>query len=311
MPTNVTIEYQLAEKEYNEAATIEQKIRAIEKMLATAPSHKGAENLRANLKGRLSKLKSQAERERKQKSGAYQISVKKEGAAQIAVIGYTNSGKSTFLKKMTNAKPIISEYPFTTKIPEIGIIDYKGIKIQIVEIPAIFDNFIRSDKGPLFLGIIRQADLVVILLRNNPNEEFNDILKELGKANIFFSKPKKSNDYYTYLKAFVIINSKSRFSEEDFDSANINDANLIEKIWRKLDLIYVNTKTPGKKPDYPPVALKKDSNVQDLATHIHKDFLKKFRYAKVWGVSSKFAKGQVVGLSHILKEGDTVEFHLK
>lgn len=310
MPTNVTIEYQLAEREYHKAKTVYEKIRALEKMLATAPTHKGTENLRANLTQKLSKLKQQQEKEKKQKSSGYQISVKKEGSAQIVIIGITNSGKSTFLKKLTNAKPLISDYPFTTKLPVVGIMDYNGIKLQIVEIPAIFENFTDSEKGPLFLGIIRQADFVILMLRKNPKKEFNLLINELNKANIKVNE-RKRDDFISYLKGLVVVNGDEEFEKDGFDVVKINDKELPDLIWKNISLIYVFTKSPSKKRDWPPLALKQNSTVKDLALHVHKDFIKKFKYAKVWGSSSKFEKGQIVGLSHILEQGDIVEIHIK
>ena len=314
MPINATIEFSLAEKEYNEAQTIEEKIRGIEKMLATAPTHKGAENLRSNLQLRLSKLKKQVDLEKKQKGGnRHQISVKKEGAAQIVIIGVTNSGKSTLLQKLTKAKAAISEHPFTTKKPEIGIMNYNGIQIQVVEIPAVFKDFMKGERGPMFLGIIRQADLVIFLLRDNLEQEFELLTKELNKANIKFNMTKSDNeyDYATYIKGVIVLNGEGKFGKGGFNIIKFDDPNLIKKIWPNLEMVYVYTKSPGKKKDYPPVALKKGSMIKDLADIIHKDFLSKFKYAKVWGVSAKFKNGQVVGLNHILQEEDVVELHLK
>ncbi|MEK6973972.1 MAG: GTPase [Nanoarchaeota archaeon] len=313
MPTNVTIGYQLAERDYNEARTVDEKIRALEKMLATSPTHKGAENLRANLKQRLSKLRKQIEREKKQRTGRHQISVKKEGAAQIAILGMVNSGKSFLLNKLTNAKAKVSEFPFTTKIPEIGVLDYNGVRLQIVEIPAIFENFVQSERGPLFMGIVRQADLVIFLLGKNPEYEFKIAIRALDRANIKINnqRPKNPDDYFAYLKGLIVLNNDGNFQAEGIDAVNINDPELTRKIWKNLGLIYVYTKSPGKKKDFPPVALKKGSAVKDLAFHIHKDFLKKFNYSKIWGKSARFKMGQTVGLNHILEEEDTVEFHLK
>ena len=81
-------------------------------------------------------------------------------------------------------------------------------------------------------------------------------------------------------------------------------------MWRRLNLIKVSTKQPGKKPDYPPVALEKGSQIKNLAEHVHKDFLKNFKFARVWGKSVKY-QGQRCGLTHILKDDDIVELHLK
>ena len=85
---------------------------------------------------------------------------------------------------------------------------------------------------------------------------------------------------------------------------------LRKVVFDKLDLIKVFTKTPGKKKDYPPVALSKGVTVKDLAATVHKDFLKKFKFARVWGKSVKF-DGASVGLNHKLKDDDVVELHLK
>ena len=75
-------------------------------------------------------------------------------------------------------------------------------------------------------------------------------------------------------------------------------------------MIKVYTKQPGKEKDYPPIALKKDSTIKDLALHVHKDFIKKFRFARVWGNSVKFS-GSRCSLIHILQDNDIVELHIK
>jgi hypothetical protein len=82
------------------------------------------------------------------------------------------------------------------------------------------------------------------------------------------------------------------------------------RIWESLNMIYVYTKTPGKDKDYPPVALKKKATVKDLASNVHKDFIKKFNFSKVWGKSAKH-EGMKCGLKHKLDSGDVVELHMK
>ena len=67
--------------------------------------------------------------------------------------------------------------------------DYEGIKLQVVEIPAILRGFDNSDKGPLFLGIIRNADLVMFLLREDPEREFELLITELENNGYEENKP--------------------------------------------------------------------------------------------------------------------------
>jgi len=277
MPTNVTAEYTAAELEYSEVRTTSEKLKALQKMLSLAPTHKGAEKLRQNIKTKIAKLKEQLKKEAAKKKGTGGISIPKEGAAQIVLVGPTNAGKSTLLKELTGAKVEIADYPFTTTKPEVGIMDHKGIKLQIIEIPAIIEDFSETENGNAYLGLIRQADLMVLLFNNE--EEYKLLQKELrdvGTKRIIY---------------------------------NPNN-NIKEDIWRNSGLIKVYTKEPGKKPSYPPFALTKSATIENMAKHVHKDFIKKFRFARVWGRSAKFP-GQQVGITHRLKDDDIVELHMK
>ncbi|QQG38543.1 MAG: TGS domain-containing protein [Candidatus Woesearchaeota archaeon] len=280
MPINASPQYQKSEEEYTYARTKEEKLAALHKMLSLAPKHKSAGPLLASIKTRISKIKKEIQKEKQQKkqtSTKKLTSVKKEGASQITLVGKTNSGKSTLLKQLTGAKVEIALYPFTTKKPEVGILDYKGVKIHVVEIPAIVKNFLATENGPTFMSIINHSDLIILLFKTPEEKAFLD--KEL---------------YDVRVKRLIYDNSE----------------NFADKIWNHLNLIKVYTKQPGKKHDYPPVALKKGSQVRDLAEVIHKDFLKKFKYARIFGSSAKF-DSQQVGLNHKLDDEDVVEIHLK
>src|SRR3989344_21449 len=317
MPVNPGYEYLLAEWEYNKAQTLQEKLRAAEKMMATVPKHKSSENLVQNIQQRITRLKTQLEKEKAQAKGkGKQIAVKKEGAAQIAIVGVTNSGKSSFLAKITNAKPIISGYEFTTGKPEVGILDYEGLKLQLVEIPAITENFMARSKGPAHMGIIRNADLVILLLRENPEKEFNLLIKELDRGSVKLNSAKFKSDVVIFTNGIIIINGDKKFKANNFDLINFNvkkenDVNKIRNlIWKNLNIIHVFTKTPGKKKEFPPISLKKGSKVLDLAENVHKDFVKRFRFARIWGKSA-IHQAQQVGLNHLLQDGDVVELHLK
>jgi len=292
MPTNVTYEYENAEKKLHQAQTTVEKIKALQEMLAKAPKHKGAANLLKSIKERIKKYKGLALKEKKSKKGSSFLSIKKEGAARISIIGLTNTGRSTLLSKLTNAKPIISELEYTTKLPNIGILDYKGIKLQIIEIPAIVKKYNNTKHGLFFLSLIRDSNLIIITL--NEKSELNLIKNEL-----------KENDID---KRFLL------YQKEDIKEFK-------DDIWNNLNLIKVYTKQPSKKKEFPPVSLKKGSKLRGIAETVHKDFIKKFikvdrkgkkiinMWGRIWGKSAKFP-GQKVGLGHVLKDGDIVELHL-
>jgi len=280
MPINADFHYQKAEEEYLAADNTEKKINALKKMMTLAPSHKSAEGLQKQLKNRLAKLKELAEKEIKQKKGGKsKFSLKKEGAATICILGLPNSGKSTLLKNLTGANVKIADYEFTTTQPEIGILNYHGVKLQCVEIPAIVKDYRETENGLALFGLIRNADLILVA-KKNP-DDLRLIEKEL-----------RENE----------INKKILVVSRDDKAEDVK-----EMIWNSLGLIRVYTKQPGKKPDYPPIAFKKNARVEDLAVFVHKDFVKKFKFARVWG-SAKFP-GQVVGLDYKLGDKDEVELH--
>jgi len=348
MPINATPEYQKAEIKYHEARTIIEKIKALQEMLRVCPKHKGSEALQREIKTKLSKLKDLQDKQKSQGS-RFQVSVKKEGAAQVVILGVPNSGKSTLLSKLTNAKPEIAEYPFTTKLPEVGVMDYDGIKVQVVEIPAVTEGFSARDLGPTFLGIVRQAELIVII--SNEDSELELIKNELANSNIiidkkrpginikkagtggimFVGKIKGSLDKAKkILRDHGIHNGTIEFQEKNLTLKELEEVltegiayvNIItinkkdklkdikKKIWKNLNLIMVYTKQPGKEKEHPPIALAKGSTIKELALRVHKDFLKKFKFARVWGTSVKF-QGAQSGLTLKLHDGDTVEFHTK
>lgn len=320
MPTNVTAEYVAAELHYQKSKTPEEKIKALENMYREVPKHKGTEKLQQEIKTRLAKYKRQVEKEEKQKAKGFQISVKKEGFAQIVLVGPPNSGKSTILSKLTNAKPNIADYPFTTKMPEVAIMYYDKVKLQIVEMPAIAKGSATTGKGPQFFSITRNADLILIV---TDTSDLDDLFNEFEEANIKLNE--KAEDKFVSLKGIIVQNKTDLDSDKIFEKLcryyrfklikicayeDKDIEKLKKEIWKSLGLIRIYTKEPGKKPTEIPFCLKKGSNVESMAKKIHKDFIKKFRFARVWGKSAKFPE-QMVGLEHVLKDKDIIEFHMR
>jgi len=298
MPINAHPEYLAAEKEFHLAETSEEKIKTLEKMISFAPKHKGAENLRSQLKRRLKKLK---EKKEKSKSGQSSKQGIKKGELQVILVGKANSGKSSLLNALTNAHPQISRIPYSTTKPEIGIAKLSNINVQIIENPAIEQE--EFDKG-----LVHTADILLILVSSI--SEINEIKKSLPETSarqiIVFNKIDKLNDKEKRkIKAtlsskkydFVLISAKTKENLE----------NLKQKIIENFNKIRVYTKEPGKEKSLRPVILEKNSATKDLAEKIFKGLSQNIKQIKIWGPSSKFS-GQVVGLKHKLKDLDTVEF---
>lgn len=300
MPINASPEYGIAEREYLLAQTTEDKIEKLKKVISVAPRHKGSENLIAQLRLKLSKLKKELETEKSKKKGR-SIGIKKEGDAQITIFGFANSGKSSLLAELTNAKPKISEIPFTTSKPEIGTLDLEGIKIQVIELPAYLEN-------KEILGLARSSDLIIVLITSlNELIQISAIIKKENLTDkALFVLNKVEHVPQEELKKFFKLNIM-RISVKE--NAGIND--LKQKIFENIGLIRIYTKEPGKKPMLDkPMIMEKECTVKDMAEKIRKDFVQRFLKARIWGKSAKF-EGQTVGIDHILKDKDIVEMYIK
>ncbi len=188
MPINLSHEAMAAKEKYENAETLSEKIRTLQEYLAAIPDHKGTDKLRQTLKTKLSKLKAESEEVRLRRKGTgVQFHLKKEGDAQIVLVGLPSSGKSSMLAALTSAKP---EIGIPTSVLTPGMIDYEGVQIQAVEVPAIFEDANQSVMGRQSLGAVRNADLVILIidLTRDPLKQLKLILKEFENTGIKLNK---------------------------------------------------------------------------------------------------------------------------
>jgi ribosome-interacting GTPase 1 len=183
-------EAQVALKKLEEAETKEEKVAAIQELLQCMNKHKGTEKFENQLKKRLAKLKAELEKEKLRKSGVSSVfSVKKQGAGQVILVGLTNTGKSAILNHLTGAKARVDDYPFKTTRPEVGILNFNSVSIQIIEAPALFEGFNNSENGPQILSTIRNADSIVLVidLSQDVLKQVNLLLYELESAGMLLN----------------------------------------------------------------------------------------------------------------------------
>ena len=384
MPTNVTIDYLKAQDEYQNATTDRERLIALEKMLSTVPKHKGTEKLVLQIKRRMTKLKREEEAREAKKGTSKGFNIRKEGAAQIVLVGPPNAGKSSFLKTVTKADVDVGNYAFTTVELTPGMLPINDIQIQLVEVPGIIDGVSAGrGMGLQLMSSIRTADAMLLLIdgSNEPALQLRTILRELDKGGIKVNRKRpdidikkhvsggitivgghhirgdekdvkeilmdfritsgivviredvtltdiqEALDYTTtYRRAIVLVTKadqtppgtiealKKTFPLFTFISISTETGygmkDIPQKIYEVANIKRIFTKTPGEKPAYPPVSMKREATVIDVARKVHKDIAKQFKYARVWGASVKFG-GQRVGEDHVPADGDTVEIHIK
>ncbi len=305
MPANLPPQYFGAEKRLRLAGTPEEKISAIQEMLGIMPHHKGTDRLRAELRAKIARLNK--EMQKKRGARIYSYSIKKEGVAQVLLLGMPNVGKSKLLSILTNASPEVATYPFTTGSPVIGMMQFENVQIQLVDLPALTHEFTKRWMGNLIYSA--NLLLLVIDLNNDINpsiEKLEELRTRARKVMVVGNKLDLPNGEknFKYLKEKLEGNSVIGVSAEEPRGLE----ELKNQIYSSLDIIRVYTKEPGKQPDFEePVVLPGGSTVINAAREIHKDFAGGLNYARIW--SHKF-KGQRAGREHKLEDGDVIEFHI-
>ena len=182
MPANLTPDYLEAEAKFKQAKTTDEKIRALEIMMAVIPKHKGTEKIRAQLKSRMAKLKEELQRKPTIGKAEQAFYIKREGTAQILLLGLPNTGKSTLFSKMTNALSEVADYPFTTQKPIPGMMKFENLQIQLVDTPPIQLDHVE----PGFSNLLRNADalLLVVDLTEDPIFQMEILLEVLKEMRI-------------------------------------------------------------------------------------------------------------------------------
>ncbi len=195
MPANLPAEAKNKYREASLARKPEEKIKKLQEFMSLFPKHKGTENLRAQVKRKISLLKKEIKEKKQKKAGASsgpKVFVEKEGDAQIVILGPTNVGRSSLLSILTNSKVAILNYPYTTTEPTPGMFNYNDLQLQMVEAPALMDG--SSEGGAWGLQTLtsaRNADGLVLMvdLSQNPIEQLSLISRELEKAKLLTRKP--------------------------------------------------------------------------------------------------------------------------
>ena len=329
MPTNLPADYYNAEERFRSATSPEDKVKYLEEMLSTIPKHKGTDHLRADLRKKLSKLRTATTSKKVSKKQVSPYHINKEGAGQIVVIGCTNAGKSSLVQSQTNAEPEVSEVPFTTWSPTPGMMQIENIQVQLIDTPPFSEDYI----DPEFLNLIRRVDLALIMLdlHTDPVKQLDFIYQKLQENRIapqHLEGEVEVEGFLLYVPSLVVVN---KFDSEEFEEhyqifrqlldrkypmlplstkTGYNMDHFKQTIFDELGVIRVYSKAPGKDPDFTaPFVIEKGTLLEDFAGKVHKDFQDNLKSARIWGTSADF-EGQLVSRDHVLEDEDVVELQI-
>ncbi len=330
MAVNLTPQYLEAEAEYKRAQSAEERLECLKRMWTLVPKHKASEKLQAELKTKLSAAREEVEKERKSpKKGGISHKIPKQGAGQIVLVGGPNGGKSRLLTRLTRATPEVAPYPFTTREPHAGMMDWEDVRVQLVDTPPITADYLES----YLSSMVRAADAVLLVVDLGDDDgplAAEAVVERLAqvKTHLVGKPPTESADPTLHFTKTLLVANKldlpdaaerlelvrelfgSRYPIQALDAESGNGLEALRTaIYHLLDVIRVYSKRPGKSPDMTsPFTCKIGSNVLQFAETVHRDFAETLKSARIWGTG--VFDGQTVTRDHILHDKDVVELHV-
>jgi uncharacterized protein len=338
MPANLSPEYKAAADALRKARDPETRLECLREMLRVVPKHKGTDHLQGDLKRRIKELDEELAGPKRggARSGPALV-VRREGAAQLALLGPPNSGKSTLHQRLTGSAARIGAYPYTTQYPEPGMMPVEDVHLQLVDLPPLaaahpvtwIGSALQSADAALLVVDISDADAVQQL------EELKSLLAErhvgLSRSwpgdDVAPERAAADEDPFALQLPVLLIANKA-----DLDADAAVDARALEELlgvdypviatsaatgaglgelgpwlFNRLGLVRVYTKVPGKPADHArPFTLRRGQAVADVARLVHRDLADRIRYARLWNVGHD---GQQVGRDHPVADGDVIELH--
>lgn len=359
---------------------LEDQIKELEDELQKTPYNKATSKHIGRIKAKIAKLRDEAvNRAMRSGGGGEGYTVKKSGDATVVLVGFPSTGKSTLLNQLTGAQSEVAAYEFTTLTVVPGAMDYKGAKIQILDIPGLIAGAaMGKGRGKEVIGVVRSADMIVILVDVFNQGHVDVLMKELYDAGIRINRQKpditiKKTPYggirlnsvgaagieleeiraimgenklmnadilirggatqddlidavlgnRVFIPAFIAVNKVDLIDpkaalaiEADLSrrfgmppvmisaQTGYHMDEIKEVIYQELGFMRVFLKPQSGVADLEePLIIRAGSTVEDVCRKLHRDFVDRFRYARVWGNQVKHP-GQRVGLPYRLHDGD-------
>ncbi|HEV8289498.1 MAG TPA: GTPase [Candidatus Norongarragalinales archaeon] len=291
---NAGPEYYAAEERFRNAKAFEEKLEALQEMERYCPKHKSAESILRVIRSKRAQLirehAKEEIRKKLQKGGKGEF-VKKQGGAQIALVGFPNSGKTALFNALCGLKMPSTSSPFETTKLEPGMWLHNNVQVQVLDTPSINEQV----KSRIF-AYSQTADLVIIVL---------DSSQKLEEQKKFFEY---NNPIFLKQRPAIFIDVKQECPSWKKECLQP----LKERLYKQLGLVRVYTKSPRGEADFSrPIVLHNDNRtVAEAAKEIHKDLYRNLEYGRVWGPSARFP-GMRVSADHDLQDGDVLELHMR
>lgn len=331
MSANLSPAYKAAEAEFRRARNPEDRLHSLREMLRSVPKHKGTEHLQADIKTRIKEITEELAGPKKGGARtAVPTAVRPEGAAQVALVGPPNSGKSSLHARLTGSHAASGPYPFTTQFPLPGMLRHEDVAFQLVDLPPVC----RQHPVPWLAGALRSADACLLVTDLSDPSCVDDVaeLKEvLAERRIVLTAnwpAEEPDDAFALRLSTVLVASKCEsMSNVDEELAVFEDLigsqypsiavspvtgegldQLGPFLFERIGVVRVYTKPPGGPPDLGrPFTVRRGQTVGDVASLIHKELNEGLRFARLWRGDFQ---GLRIGREHLVEDGDVIELHV-
>ena len=337
MPANLTPEYKEAEAAFRAAREPRERLECLREMLRTIPKHKGTDHLQADIKSRIKELtdESAAARRGGTRTGPPTV-IRPEGAAQIALLGPPNSGKSSLHHALTGSHADVGPYPFTTQYPQPGMLPFEDVAFQLIDLPPAT----TEHPVPWLANALQPADgaMLVVDLNDPACVEAVLALHELLAARRVHLIPSwphglpppagdEADPFAIILPTLLVVAKADLLTDRDGELAVFRELTGITCpalavsalageglgevgpwLFDRLGVVRVYTKVPHRPADLSrPYVLRRGQTVLDLATLVHKEVAGSLRHARLWDRDG--GEGQQVGRDHPVADGEVLELH--
>ncbi len=338
MPANLSPEYKDAQEKFRRAREPQEKLECLREMLRTIPKHKGTEHLQAEIKTRVKELTDELGSPKKGAGrGGPELTVRHEGAAQVALVGPPNAGKSRLHARLTGSHAVVGPYPFCTQYPQPGMLAHEDVQFQIVDLPPVAEDYFEPWMG----GTLHNADGVVLVVDlSGPGcvGQLAATLRRLEEKKVSLvtrdqdaragSDDGVLDPFRVRLPALLLANKADLFTDPEAELAVFRELASVPfvslavsaesgrglsaigpALFDLLGIVRVYSKVPGHPPDLGrPFTLHGGGSVRDVAQQVHRGLAGELRFARIWGPSAEF-EGQQVSAGHVVKDRDVVELH--
>ncbi|RJS80076.1 GTP-binding protein [Methanophagales archaeon] len=197
--------------------TIEEEIKSIEDEIRKTPYNKATSHHIGRLKAKLARLKDELQKQATLKSShaGRGYSIKKSGHATIVMVGFPSVGKSTLLNHLTGTNAEVAAYDFTTLDVIPGTLEYKGTRLQVLDVPGLIPGAAAGrGRGKEVIAIMRNADLVLIVVDVFHPEQYDILVKELYDAGIRINTRPPDVTIHKLARGGIAINSTVELNQE-------------------------------------------------------------------------------------------------